>query len=200
MVWSELEQEKESLAAEVDFLRKEALEQAVSWRDMLSARDKRLVYLEDKLATLAGYGSNAKKAAAQVLVRELHDMRRETADFLDRLQLHRKPIPLFSYNHIESQIESAFQREVRLPNGSSIVIDHTEALTAIDINSAKSTAGSDIEETALNANLQAAKEIARQLETSIRNVEKYVSRLFIKTGTSSRTELVRYALENNLVT
>ena len=84
--WSELEQEKESLAAEVDFLRKEALEQAVSWRDMLSARDKRLVYLEDKLATLAGYGSSAKKAAAQVLVRELHDMRRETADFLDRLQ------------------------------------------------------------------------------------------------------------------
>ena len=84
--WSELEQEKESLAAEVDFLRKEALEQAVSWRDMLSARDKRLVYLEDKLATLAGYGSPAKKAAAQVLVRELHDMRRETADFLDRLQ------------------------------------------------------------------------------------------------------------------
>ena len=84
--WSILEQEKESLAAEVDFLRKEALEQAVSWRDMLSARDKRLVYLEDKLATLAGYGSNAKKAAAQVLVRELHDMRRETADFLDRLQ------------------------------------------------------------------------------------------------------------------
>ena len=84
--WSELEQEKESLAAEVDFLRKEALEQAVSWRDMLSARDKRLVYLEDKLATLAGYGSDAKKAAAQVLVRELHDMRRETADFLDRLQ------------------------------------------------------------------------------------------------------------------
>ena len=74
------------MAAEVDFLRKEALEQAVSWRDMLSARDKRLVYLEDKLATLAGYGSPAKKAAAQVLVRELHDMRRETADFLDRLQ------------------------------------------------------------------------------------------------------------------
>jgi hypothetical protein len=84
--WSILEQEKENLAAEVDFLRKEALEQTVSWRDMLSARDKRLVYLEDKLARLAGYGNNAKEAAAQVLIRELHDMRRETADFLDRLQ------------------------------------------------------------------------------------------------------------------
>ena len=64
---------------------------------------------------------------------------------------------------IESQIESAFQREVRLPSGGSIVIDSTEALTAIDINSARATRGGDIEETAFNTNLEAADEIARQL-------------------------------------
>ncbi len=63
---------------------------------------------------------------------------------------------------MESQIESAFQREVRLPSGGSIVIDVTEAVTAIDINSARSTRGGDIEETALNTNLEAADEIARQ--------------------------------------
>lgn len=72
-------------------------------------------------------------------------------------------IPLFSHYQIESQIESAFQREVRLPSGGSIVIDTTEALTAIDINSARATRGGDIEETAFNTNLEAADEIARQL-------------------------------------
>ena len=84
--WVELEQEKESLSSDIEYLRRESLEQAVSWRDMLGARDKRLVYLEDKLASLAGYGDAAKKAAAQVLVRELHDMRRETADFAEKMQ------------------------------------------------------------------------------------------------------------------
>ncbi len=72
-------------------------------------------------------------------------------------------VPLFSRYQIESQIESAFQREVRLPSGGAIVIDHTEALTSIDINSARATRGADIEETALNTNLEAADEIARQL-------------------------------------
>ncbi|HCI02247.1 MAG TPA: hypothetical protein DE276_03510, partial [Oceanospirillaceae bacterium] len=64
---------------------------------------------------------------------------------------------------IESQIETAFQREVSLPSGGAIVIDPTEALVSIDINSARATKGSDIEETALNTNLEAAEEIARQL-------------------------------------
>jgi ribonuclease E len=72
-------------------------------------------------------------------------------------------VPLFSRYQIESQIESAFQREVNLPSGGAIVIDHTEALTSIDINSARATKGSDIEETALNTNLEAADEVARQL-------------------------------------
>ena len=80
-----------------------------------------------------------------------------------KLKLYEDKVPLFSRYQIESQIESAFQREVRLPSGGSIVIDHTEALTSIDINSSRATKGADIEETALNTNLEAADEIARQL-------------------------------------
>ncbi|MCE9687503.1 ribonuclease E [Shewanella sp. AS16] len=84
-------------------------------------------------------------------------------DFVDRVKLYEAEVPLFTHFQIESQIESAFQREVRLPSGGSIVIDPTEALTSIDINSARATKGGDIEETALNTNLEAADEIARQL-------------------------------------
>ncbi|WP_413284095.1 ribonuclease E [Vibrio sp. MA40-2] len=84
-------------------------------------------------------------------------------DFLNRVKKYDGDVPLFSHYQIESQIESAFQREVRLPSGGSIVIDPTEALTSIDINSARATKGGDIEETALNTNLEAADEIARQL-------------------------------------
>ncbi|XQS17913.1 ribonuclease E [Citrobacter telavivensis] len=84
-------------------------------------------------------------------------------DFSSKIKLYTGEIPLFSHYQIESQIESAFQREVRLPSGGSIVIDSTEALTAIDINSARATRGGDIEETAFNTNLEAAEEIARQL-------------------------------------
>ena len=84
-------------------------------------------------------------------------------DFADRVKYYDGSTPLFTRFQIESQIESAFAREVRLPSGGSIVIDHTEALVSIDINSSKSTKGSDIEDTALNTNLEAAREIARQL-------------------------------------
>lgn len=84
-------------------------------------------------------------------------------DFINRVKLYKDATPLFTRFQIESQIESAFQRDVRLPSGGSIIIDHTEALVSIDINSAKSTKGGDIEETALMTNLEAANEIARQL-------------------------------------
>ncbi|OOV88263.1 ribonuclease E [Oceanospirillum linum] len=83
--------------------------------------------------------------------------------FSNKIKQYEDPVPLFSRFQIESQIETAFQREVKLPSGGSIVIDHTEALVSIDINSARATRGSDIEETALNTNLEAADEIARQL-------------------------------------
>lgn len=81
----------------------------------------------------------------------------------NKLKLYSDTIPLFSRYQIESQIETAHQREVRLPSGGALVIDATEALTSIDINSARSTGGGNIEETALNTNLEAADEIARQL-------------------------------------
>ena len=84
-------------------------------------------------------------------------------DFAHRVKMYQGEVPLFMHFQIETQIESAFRREVRLPSGGSIVIDSTEALTAIDINSSKATKGGDIEETAFNTNLEAADEIARQL-------------------------------------
>ncbi|EPG35537.1 Rne/Rng family ribonuclease [Acinetobacter colistiniresistens] len=82
---------------------------------------------------------------------------------LDKLKTYTLNEPLFAHFGIESQIQTAYEREVKLPSGGSIVIDQTEALVSIDINSAKSTRGHDVEETALNTNLEAAEEIARQL-------------------------------------
>jgi len=80
-----------------------------------------------------------------------------------KLKLYQDPVPLFTRYQIESQIESAYAHKVNLPSGGSLVIDHTEALVSIDINSARSTRGGDIEATARNTNLEAAEEIARQL-------------------------------------
>ena len=100
--------------------------------------------------------------------REVYERAREFVEQvmphnLQKLKFYDDRVPLFSRYQIESQIESAFQREVRLPSGGVIVIDHTEALVSIDINSARATKGADIEETALRTNLEAADEIARQL-------------------------------------
>ena len=80
-----------------------------------------------------------------------------------RVKLYQDEIPLFSRFQIEHQIESAFSREVRLPSGGAIVIDHTEALVSIDVNSGRSIKGTDIEQTAFNTNLEAAEEVARQM-------------------------------------
>ncbi|MDK1682387.1 Rne/Rng family ribonuclease [Acinetobacter terrestris] len=82
---------------------------------------------------------------------------------LEKLKTYTLNEPLFAHFAIESQIQTAYEREVKLPSGGSIVIDQTEALVSIDINSAKSTRGHDVEDTALNTNLEAAEEIARQL-------------------------------------
>ena len=80
-----------------------------------------------------------------------------------RVKLYQDEIPLFSRFQIEHQIESAFSREVRLPSGGAIVIDHTEALVSVDVNSGRSIKGADIEQTAFNTNVEAAEEVARQL-------------------------------------
>src|SRR5688572_14276969 len=82
---------------------------------------------------------------------------------VNRVKLYHDDVPLFSRFQIEHQIESAYSRQVALPSGGAIVIDHTEALVAIDVNSARATRGGDIEETAFRTNLEAAEEVARQL-------------------------------------
>lgn len=84
-------------------------------------------------------------------------------NYVSRAKLYRDDVPLFSRFQIEHQIESAFSRSVNLPSGGAVVIDHTEALVAVDVNSARSTRGADIEETAFRTNLEAADEVARQL-------------------------------------
>ncbi len=106
----------------------------------------------------------------QVLIDEPH-AHRQALDFVSmvmpkyqsRIKAYNDALPLFNRFQVEGQIETAFQREVRLPSGGSIVIDPTEALVSIDINSSRATKGSDIEATALQTNLEAADEIARQL-------------------------------------
>lgn len=96
------------------------------------------------------------------LDRVLTHVNRLRPEFANSVKLHQGKKPLFIENRVESQIETAFRREVTLPSGGAIVIDHTEALTSIDINSSRATKGEDIEETALHTNLEAAMEIARQ--------------------------------------
>ena len=82
---------------------------------------------------------------------------------VNKVKPYRDDVPLFSRFQIEHQIETAYSREVNLPSGGAIVIDHTEALVSVDVNSARSTRGADIEQTAFNTNLEAAEEVARQL-------------------------------------
>lgn len=128
-----------------------------------------LVY-QDSNIIIRALRDNFRKDIGEILI-DSPDIYEEARDFvqqvmphnLDKLKLYKEEIPLFNRYQIESQIESAFRREVRLPSGGEIVIDHTEAMIAIDINSGRATKGSDIEETALNTNLESADEIARQL-------------------------------------
>jgi len=100
----------------------------------------------------------------EVMYQEAVDfMKKVMPNRVNRVKHYKDKVPLFTRFQIESQIESAFQREVKLPSGGAIVLDHTEALLSIDINSGRSTRGVDIEETALSTNLEAIDEIARQL-------------------------------------
>ncbi len=133
------------------------------------AKPKELLFRESNVIIRA-VRDYLRDDIGQVLI-DSPDAYKQACDFVaqvmpkytTRIQLYEDNIPLFNRFQIESQIETAFQREVRLPSGGSIVIDPTEALVSIDINSARATRGGDIEETALNTNLEAADEIARQL-------------------------------------
>ncbi len=117
-------------------------------------------------------------------------------DFAERIKLYEDNIPLYSRFQIEQQIETAYQREVRLPSGGSIVIDQTEALVAIDINSARATKGKSIEETALNTNVEAAEEIARQLR--LRDIGGLIVIDFIDMMQNRNQREVENALRNAL--
>ncbi|HEX7036996.1 MAG TPA: Rne/Rng family ribonuclease [Pseudomonadales bacterium] len=128
-----------------------------------------LIYQENNVIVRA-IRDNLRKDIGEVLIdgREAYEQARTFIEqvmpgYADKVKFYSDPIPLFSRYQIESQIEMAFQHSVRLPSGGSLVIDPTEALVSIDINSARATKGADIEETALNTNLEAAEEIARQL-------------------------------------
>lgn len=123
-------------------------------------------------------------------------IRQVMPQYQDRIQLYNDPVPLFNRFQIESQIETAFQREVTLPSGGSIVIDPTEALVSIDINSARATRGGDIEETALNTNLEAADEIARQLR--LRDIGGLIVIDFIDMNSSKSQRDVENCMKNAL--
>ncbi|MGN6093494.1 MAG: ribonuclease E, partial [Luteibacter jiangsuensis] len=143
------------------------------WKSISAAANSQkapfLIYQESKLFIRA-LRDYLRNDIGEILIDE-ESLFNDARDFvqqvmpnnLRKLKLYQDPTPLFSRYQIETQIESIFERNVRLPSGGSIVIDQTEALTAIDINSSKATKGSDIEETAFNTNLEAATEIARQL-------------------------------------
>ncbi|AWH90447.1 ribonuclease E [Buchnera aphidicola (Melanaphis sacchari)] len=115
-------------------------------------------------------------------------------DFINKIKLYTGDIPLFSYYQIESQINSAFQRKVRLPSGGSIMVDNTEALTAIDINSSRSTRGLDIEATAFNTNLEAVEEISRQLR--LRDLGGLIVIDFIDMASIKHQKIIEKKLRN----
>ncbi|WP_430009015.1 Rne/Rng family ribonuclease [Methylophaga lonarensis] len=115
---------------------------------------------------------------------------------LSKFKLYQDKVPLFTRYQVESQIESAFRHEVRLPSGGALVIDPTEALISIDVNSARANKGGDIEETALNTNLEAAEEIARQLR--LRDLGGLVVIDFIDMGPSRHQREVENRLREHL--
>ena len=115
---------------------------------------------------------------------------------LRKLKMYKDDIPLFNRFQIESQIEQAYERTVRLPSGGSIVLDQTEALTAVDVNSSRATKGGDIEETALNTNLEAADEVARQMR--LRDLGGLVVIDFIDMSSGKHQRMVEDRLQQAL--
>jgi ribonuclease E len=143
------------------------------WEAIRSAADERagsfLVYQETNIVVRA-IRDYLRNDTSEIIIddKEIFDramrfMEQVMPHHSSKLKHYRDTIPLFSRFQIEHQIESAFSREVKLPSGGALIIDHTEALVTIDVNSARATKGADIEETALHTNLEAADEVARQL-------------------------------------
>ena len=161
-----------------------------------------LIYQESRLIVRA-LRDYLRADIGEILVdtQEMYDTAREfmqqvMPQTLRKLRHYKDDIPLFNRFQIESQIEAAYERHVRLPSGGSIVMDQTEALTAIDVNSARATKGGDIEETAFNTNLEAAEEVARQLR--LRDLGGLVVIDFIDMASSKHQREVENRLQNAL--
>lgn len=157
---------QEELQADLDMLLKQ-------WQAILQAYRTQigpcLIHQEGDVI-IRSIRDNLRKAISEIIiddqvsyVKARQYIEQIKPEFLPNLKLYNNTVPLFNLYQIESQIETAYQRHVPLPSGGALVIDRTEALVSIDINSAKATGGTDIESTALNTNLEAADEIARQL-------------------------------------
>jgi len=161
-----------------------------------------LIYQESRLIVRA-LRDYMRSDVGEILV-DTPEMYAEALEFVDQVMPHNKrklkhytdDTPLFNRFQIESQIESAYERTVRLPSGGALVIDQTEALTAIDVNSARATKGGDIEETALNTNLEAAEEVARQLR--LRDLGGLVVIDFIDMASTKHQRDVENKLQNAL--
>ena len=161
-----------------------------------------LIYQESRLIVRA-LRDYMRSDIGEILV-DTPEMYAEALEFVEQIMPHNKrklkhytdDTPLFNRFQIESQIESAYEREVRLPSGGALVIDQTEALTAIDVNSARATRGGDIEETARNTNLEAAEEVARQLR--LRDLGGLVVIDFIDMSSSKAQREVENRLQNAL--
>src|SRR5690606_2156922 len=161
-----------------------------------------LIYQESRLIVRA-LRDYLRSDIGEILV-DTREMYEEARDFMQsvmpqnlrKLKFYEDPTPLFNRYQIESQIEAAYERQVRLPSGGSIVVDQTEALTAIDVNSARATKGGDIEETALNTNLEAADEVARQMR--LRDLGGLVVIDFIDMGSGKHQRMVEERLQQAL--
>jgi ribonuclease E len=161
-----------------------------------------LIYQESRLIIRA-LRDYMRADVGEILV-DTPEMYEEAREFVQQVMPHnlRKlkhytdDTPLFNRFQIESQIENAYERQVRLPSGGSIVVDQTEALTAIDVNSARATKGGDIEETAFHTNLEAAEEVARQLR--LRDLGGLVVIDFIDMASSRHQREVENKLQNAL--
>ncbi|WP_119718273.1 ribonuclease E [Cognatilysobacter tabacisoli] len=161
-----------------------------------------LIYQESRLIIRA-LRDYMRPDIGEVLV-DTPEMYAEAREFVEQVMPHnlRKlkhytdDTPLFNRFQIESQIENAYERTVRLPSGGALVIDQTEALTAVDVNSARATKGGDIEETAFNTNLEAAEEVARQMR--LRDLGGLVVIDFIDMSSNKHQREVENRLQNSL--
>ena len=156
----------EELQWDLDYLMQ--LSKAVS--EASQERKAPFLIFQDRNVIIRAIRDYLRNDIAEILIDDgklyelaLEFMRQVMPQHLNKLKLYDDGVPLFNRYQIEGQIETAFSRGVRLPSGGSIVIEPTEALITIDINSAKATGGGDIEETALQTNIEAAEEVARQL-------------------------------------